>query len=216
MNSARIAWLSVSMPRSISVPTRTNAGNQRRRHHGEAETQRRRQCLAERAAIDHPTGAIEGRERRQRVAAPAEFRIAVVLQDPGIRAARPVEQRQASADRQRATQRRGMRWRDQHQAGVRRALDARGDIQTLGVAEYRHRRGAGGEQRTAAGDVAGILHPGGVARIQQQFRGDAQRLLRAGGHHDVARDRPAVRASRRDARRSGCAVQPVPAAEDSR
>ena len=47
--------------------------------------------------------------------------------------------------------------------------------------------GAGGEQRTAAGDVAGVLDPGGIARIEQQFGRDAQRLLGAGGHDDVGR-----------------------------
>ena len=46
--------------------------------------------------------------------------------------------------------------------------------------------GAGGQQRAAAGDVAGVLHPGGIARIQQQLGGDAQRLLGAGGDHDAA------------------------------
>ena len=77
-------------------------------------------------------------------------------------------------------------------------------------------RGAGGEQRTAAGDVAGILHPGGVARIQQEFRGNAQRLLRAGGHHDVGGigQQPTRRGQMRgDLAR---AVRAAPAAADSR
>ena len=121
------------------------------------------------------------------MAAPAELRVAVVLQHPGVRPSGPVEQRQPPPDRQRAAQRRGVRRRHQRQPRVRCALDAGGDVQPLGVAGHRHRCGAGGEQRAASGDVARVLDPGGVARIEQQFGGDAQRLLCAGGHHDVGR-----------------------------
>ena len=78
-----------------------------------------------------------------------------------------------------------MRGRHQRQPRLGRALDSGGDVEPFGVAEHRDRHGAGGEQRAAAGDVAGVLHPGGIARIKQQFSGDAQRLLGAGGNHDV-------------------------------
>src|SRR5262249_46386801 len=75
--------------------------------------------------------------------------------------------------------------RDQCQPRIGRALDAGGDIQALGVADDGDRGGAGGEQGAAAGDVAGVFDPGGVAGVQQQVGGDAQRLLGAGGDHDV-------------------------------
>ena len=129
MNSARVAWFSVSMPRSISVPQPHERRHQRRGNHRKTQAQRRRQRLAERAAVDHPPGAIERGQRRQRMAGPAELRIAVVLQHPGVGAAGPVEQRQAAADRQRTAQRRGMGRRHQRQARVGRALDAGGDIE---------------------------------------------------------------------------------------
>ena len=78
-----------------------------------------------------------------------------------------------------------MRGRHQHEPGVGGALHARGNVEALGIAEHRNRHGAGGQQRPAAGDVAGVFHPGGIARIEQQLRGNAQRLLRAGGDDDV-------------------------------
>ena len=49
------------------------------------------------------------------------------------------------------------------------------------------RPGAGSEQRASAGDVAGVLHPGRVAGVQQQVGGGAQRLLGAAGDDDAAR-----------------------------
>ena len=216
MNSARIAWLSVSMPRSISVPQPHERRHQRRRHHGEAQAQRRRQSLAERAAVDHPAGAIERGQRRQRMAAPAELRIAVVLQDPGIGAARPVEQRQPPADRQRAAQRRGVRWRHQRQPRVGRALDAGGDVEPLGVARHRDRR----RRRRRAARRGRRCSRGPPPRRHRRDRAAVPRRCAApAGCRRSPRcwpDRPAGRAWRPDGRRSGRAVPAGPAAADSR
>ena len=161
-------------------------GDQRRRHYREAQPQRRRQRLAEGAAIDHVPGAIEAGERRQWLALPAELRVAVVLQNPGIGAARPVQQRETAADRQGAAQRGGVRRRDEGEPSVRCGFDAGGDVEPFLVAADRHGDCPGGEQRATAGDVARILDPGGVAGIEQQVGSGAQRLLGAGGDDDAA------------------------------
>src|SRR5438552_211422 len=58
----------------------------------EAETGR--QNLAEGTEIEHAMAAIERVERRQRPAAVAVLAVVVVLEDPGVRAFGPIEQRQ--------------------------------------------------------------------------------------------------------------------------
>ena len=121
--------------------------HQRRGHHGKAEAQRRSQRLAERAAVDHPSGAIERGQRRQRMAAPAELGIAVVLQHPGIGAGRPVKQRQTPADRQRAAKRRGMGRRHKRQPSVGRDAGSRRRRRAL---RYRWAREPASPQRRAA------------------------------------------------------------------
>ena len=100
--------------------------HQRRRHDGEAQTQRRRQRLAEGAAVDHPAGAIQRGERRQRMAAPAELGIAVVFQDPGVRA-RAAQSSSASRRPIGSAPPSGVACdgRDQREAGVGRALRCR-------------------------------------------------------------------------------------------
>ena len=191
-------------------------GDQRRRHHGKPQADRRGQRLAERAAIDHPPGTIERCQRRQRPALPAELRVAVVLQHPGVGARRPVEQRQSPADRQCAAQRRGVRRGDQRQSCRGGEVDAGGDVEAFVVARHRDRDRAGGEQRATAGDVAGILDPDGVAEVQQQVGGKAQRLLRAAGHHDAVGVGQQAARRGQGARRSAGAVRAGPAAVGSR
>ena len=146
-----------------------------------------RERLAERAAIDHPPGAIERRERRQRLAVPAELGIGVVLHHPGAGARRPVEQSEAAADRQGTAHRGGVRGGHEHQPRLGRDPHARRDVHAVDIRRHRHGHGAGGEQGAAAGDVAGVLHPGALAGIEQQVGGDAERLLRAGGDDDELR-----------------------------
>ncbi len=110
---------------------------------------------------------------------------AVVLQHPGLGVGGPVEQRQAAADRQRAAERGGVRGGDEDEAGLGGEGDAGGHVQPVGVAGHRHGHDAGGDEGAAAGDVAGVFHPGGLAGVEHEVGGDAQRLLGAGGDHDL-------------------------------
>ena len=175
--------------------------DQRRRHDQIAGTERGEHRLAEGADVDHAPRRIQPLHRRDRPAGVAILAVVVILQDPCARLRRPCQERETPREAHGRAERKLVRGRDVDETrGTSTA--ARLDVDPLLVDRHGNQARTSPEQRPARAEVAGILDPGGVPRVQQQPAGEVEPRLRTGdddhligvaGHAacatDVGRDR---------------------------
>ena len=198
MNSASANWPIPELCTSMRARPRRRCSTKRSDGDHIAEPQARHHDLRERAEIDHPLLAVERAQRGDHAVLMPEFGIVVVLDDPDIVAVGPVEQFQPPLQSHADAKRILMRRRHHDQLGVRRARDAFRDAKTLVVHRHRHELCAGGSQRPARLDKAGLLDPDLVAVIENHPAAEIERAGRAGGHHHLIRraDQTAHRAEK--------------------
>ena len=165
--------------------------HQWRRQHHIAEAQRRVECFAEGADVNHRRVGFQPLQRRDRLAGKAEFAVVVVLDDPTAGVARqrqqPLAARQAHHQAERILVRRGNedqprrvgRLLRRHQPGF--VHRQRADVQRIDA------------QDIADPPIARFFDPGVIPRIAQHARHQIDRLMDALGDQDLFR-RAAYRA----------------------
>ena len=160
---------------------------QRLGRHQIAGAQARKEDLGKGADIGDAAGAIHALERGERRAAIAEFAVVIVLDDPGLVALGPVEQRQAAAHGHGHAQRKLMRGRDINRPRLGRAPLAILRVEAFLVDLYAdHPRAAAFERRQRHG-IAGILDPHRVAGPERGAQEKIEALLRPRGDDDLPR-----------------------------
>ena len=150
--------------------------HQSRRNHQIGDAQGGKEHLREGTEIDHPIG-IQALQRRQRPPRIAELAVVVILQDPGVGFARPVEQLQSARQRHHHPQRILMRGRHHRQTGLGRPLPSLFDRQALAVHRQGNLADAGGDNRSGQTVIARRLQPDLVAGIGQNAQGQIEGLL---------------------------------------
>ena len=107
----------------------------------------------------------------------AELGVVVVLDDPRVVGTGPVDECEPALERHRVAERELVRRGHDGEAGVRFEVDAGRDVEPGLIDRHRDDASTGGNQCGAGAEVAGVLEPGGVARVEQYPRAELQRLL---------------------------------------
>jgi len=117
---------------------------------------------------------VEGVQRRQRPAGIAVLAVVVVLDDPGVGADGPVQEREAPPEAQGHAE--GILVRGEISTSRARGLrrTPRGNVDPLAVHRHRHEIQARRLERGAAGGIARLLRPG---RLAGEARTRAQRSI---------------------------------------
>ena len=123
MKAVTMAWVSSGLPPAKAWLICSNRSTCGFGHDEIGKPQAGKQHLAEGAGIEHAPVAIQALQRRQRAADIAVFAVIIVLDDPGVVARRPIQQRQAPGQGQGHAERALMRRRDHRGARARRQLD---------------------------------------------------------------------------------------------
>ena len=157
------------------------------RDHHVADAHRGKEHLAERPDIDHARVGIEPLEGRDGTALVAILAVVIVLDDPGTRTLRPLEEFQTSPQTHGPAQRKLMRWRDERHAGAPTQTHARRHIDALAIDRDRHDLSAVDRKHALRKPVARIFHPHAIAWIEQCQSRDLQCLLRSVDDQDLLR-----------------------------
>ena len=155
-------------------------------HHEIAEPQPRQQHLAEGAREDHAAVRIEPLQRRKRAALVTKLAVVVVLEDEALARRGPCEEREAPGQAQRHAERQLACGRHEREPRVRAARDAGGDVDAFAIDGHRHQPRARRDEGAGRAEIAGILHPHRVARIEQRPCREIHALLRAGSDNHLA------------------------------
>src|SRR5262249_3506174 len=134
-----------------------------------AQTETRTQDLAEGASVEDAISFIQALESGERVAAIAELAVVIVLDDPCARVGSPCQQFEPTGKRERDPQWTLVRWRNNCEAPLRRALNGKTSIEAVTVNRDWDNRCAGFCKRLASTEIAGILEPDGISPCQQGF-----------------------------------------------
>ena len=159
--------------------------DQRRRRHDEAEPQRRRQDLRERAHVDDDAVAIGRGERQHRAPLVVELVVVVVLDDGDAPRARQLEEAQPppGVEHHRGRVLMVRRHVDRAQLLARGQRLERVDVEAALVDGHRHQARAGGAERAPRRPIAERLDRDDVARREQRARYEIERHLAAARHH---------------------------------
>src|SRR5580700_6344853 len=78
-----------------------------------------------------------------------------------------------------------MRWRHKDSARLAMLLDSSGNIHALFIDRNRNKTTACGVEHGSLEDVAGVLNPNGIVRIEKDACREIQGLLGTGNNHDL-------------------------------
>ena len=130
---------------------------------------------------------VEGVKGRSRPAHVLEFAVEVVLHDERALGPGPFEELEPAGQRQRAAQRVLVRRGHVGETRPRATAASFPYVQAFAVGGNRDEARPGARQRGAHAGVPGVLHPGGVAGLEEQAGHEVQALLRAGHHEHLIR-----------------------------
>jgi len=154
---------------------------------GVRQADAREHRLREGPRVDHHAIPVDALQRRQRAAVVSELAVVVVLEHPGGVPARPLQELHAPLKRERRAQGGLTRRGDEGQPRIGSRGDARIDVDSFSVDRDGHQVRARGTEDLAGAEVSRLLHPRGVALIEEQSGRDVEELLGAARDHHVVR-----------------------------
>ena len=121
----------------------------------------------------------------QRLAAEGVFAVEIVLDDPGVGRPRHVEHGEPLLERHGDAERMLAGGGEVDEA--RRGMAYLRHLPAVAVDRQRPQPGAGAEEGAARAEISRLLHPHGVAFVEQQAGEEIERRLAAGGDDDLLR-----------------------------